>query len=213
MRTQVLRFAVVGASTTVLHLGLFTVLMALGGPDAVGAVNAQEANVVALAVATVVNTALNRAWTFGGNAGPSDHGTAAGNAGANAGARAGAGTSRRGVALRLREQTQAFGVFLLTWGATSGGLAVLTATRPDASPVVTVSALAAATATSTVVRFVAMRWWIFAAYAPASPRREHDSGDNTGAPSMESAPGDLAEAAGFEPARGFTPNPLSRRAH
>ncbi len=208
MRTQVLRFAVVGASTTVLHLGLFTVLMALGGPDAVGAVNAQEANVVALAVATVVNTALNRAWTFGGNAGPSDHGTAAGNAGANAGARAGAGTSRRGVALRLREQTQAFGVFLLTWGATSGGLAVLAATRPDASPVVTVSALAAATATSTVVRFVAMRWWIFAAYAPASPRREH-----SGAPSMESAPGDLAEAAGFEPARGFTPNPLSRRAH
>lgn len=194
MRTQVLRFAVVGAITTVLHLGLFTVLMALGGPDALRALNAQEANVVALAVATVVNTALNRAWTFSGN-------TTATSA------------SRRGVALRLREQTQAFGVFLLTWGATSGALALLAAARPDASPVVTVSALAAATATSTVVRFVAMRWWIFAAYAPAGPRREHDSGDNTGAPSVESAPGDLAEAAGFEPARGFTPNPLSRRAH
>lgn len=55
---QVGRFAVVGATTTVLHLGLFGALAATG-------VNEQSANVTALTIATIVNTAANRGWTFG----------------------------------------------------------------------------------------------------------------------------------------------------
>lgn len=55
---QVLRFAAVGGFTTVLHLGGFAALQALG------LMTAQVANFVALAVATIINTALNRSWTF-----------------------------------------------------------------------------------------------------------------------------------------------------
>lgn len=55
---QVIRFAAVGALTTVLHLGGFAVLQVLG------IMTAQIANIVALAAATVINTALNRSWTF-----------------------------------------------------------------------------------------------------------------------------------------------------
>lgn len=55
---QVIRFAAVGALTTVLHLGGFAVL------QVVGIMTAQVANIVALAAATVINTALNRSWTF-----------------------------------------------------------------------------------------------------------------------------------------------------
>ncbi len=50
-------FALVGAATTVLHLGLF----ALGRLE----FPAQASNAVALAVATAVNTSANRRWTFG----------------------------------------------------------------------------------------------------------------------------------------------------
>ncbi len=57
---QVVRFGLVGALTTVLHLGLFA-LMLTTSP----AVSAQLANVLALLLATLVNTTLNRSWTFG----------------------------------------------------------------------------------------------------------------------------------------------------
>jgi putative flippase GtrA len=55
---QLQRFAVVGALSTVVHLGLFAALRG-------GGTGAQAANLVALLVATVANTALNRRWTFG----------------------------------------------------------------------------------------------------------------------------------------------------
>jgi putative flippase GtrA len=55
---QVLRFAGVGALSTVLHLGLFAALVRGGAPS-------QVANGVALVVATLFNTGLNRVWTFG----------------------------------------------------------------------------------------------------------------------------------------------------
>ena len=58
MGRQVYRFAVVGALSTVVHLGLFAVLAGAG-------VAAQAANLVALALATAANTAANRRWTFG----------------------------------------------------------------------------------------------------------------------------------------------------
>ena len=58
MRGQLLRFAVVGVLSTVVHLGLFAVLAA-------ATVGAQVANLVALLLATAANTATNRRWTFG----------------------------------------------------------------------------------------------------------------------------------------------------
>lgn len=127
--TQIGRFAAVGAVSTVVHLGLFTVLH-LAWPS-------QVANVVALVLATIVNTALNRRWTF----------------------RVAGGGS-------WRHQVQGLVVFLLTWGATSGGLAVLDVLWPSADTAVTLCALVAATGISTVVRFLAMRAWIFRTEAP-----------------------------------------------
>lgn len=55
---QVIRFAGVGALSTVLHLGLFAALVRGGAAS-------QLANAIALVLATIVNTGLNRAWTFG----------------------------------------------------------------------------------------------------------------------------------------------------
>src|SRR5689334_2085234 len=56
LRGQVARFAVIGAVSTALHLGLLAVLTTPLG--------AQPANLVGLVVSTVANTAANRAWTF-----------------------------------------------------------------------------------------------------------------------------------------------------
>ena len=93
----------------------------------------QLANLVALVVATVGNTALNRRWTFGV-------------------------LSKTG---RARHQAQALAIFALTWGLTAGALALLHAWLPAPPTLVATLVLAAATAVSTVVRFVAMRSWIF----------------------------------------------------
>ncbi len=57
---QTVRFGIVGALTTVMHLGLFAVLA-----SSAGGMGSQGANTLALALATVANTALNRRWTFG----------------------------------------------------------------------------------------------------------------------------------------------------
>jgi len=57
LRQELLRFAAVGATSTVLHLGIFAVAHVRLG--------AQVANLVALLLATVFNTAANRCWTFG----------------------------------------------------------------------------------------------------------------------------------------------------
>jgi putative flippase GtrA len=55
--TQLVKFSLVGAGSTVTHLGLFAALHQV--------IDAQPANLVALVLATVGNTALNRRWTFG----------------------------------------------------------------------------------------------------------------------------------------------------
>lgn len=55
---HVSKFAVVGAISTVLHLGLFAVFSAAGFP-------AQATNTIALVLATLFNTGANRRWTFG----------------------------------------------------------------------------------------------------------------------------------------------------
>ena len=57
LRTQLVVFCVVGAVSTVVHLGGFALLRPV--------VDAQAANAVALLVSAVANTWANRRWTFG----------------------------------------------------------------------------------------------------------------------------------------------------
>lgn len=95
--------------------------------------NSQFANFLSLSISAVLNTAVNRAWTFGvrTNEGAATH------------------------------HLQSFGVFLLTWALTSAALWAVGAYWPDASVPVKVAAILAANVFSTLVRFAAMRWWIF----------------------------------------------------
>jgi len=86
-----------------------------------------------LTLATVANTAMNRRWTFG----------------------------VRGRERAARQQAQALVVFGLTLLTTSGSLGVLGVWAPGAPAWLQTGVLALATAVSTVVRFVAMRRWIF----------------------------------------------------
>jgi putative flippase GtrA len=64
---EVVTFAVIGAASTVVHLGGFVLLRQAAEP--------QLANTVALLVAAVANTWANRRWTFGirGRAGAARH--------------------------------------------------------------------------------------------------------------------------------------------
>ncbi len=102
---------------------------------------AQLANFLALAITAVANTSANRRFTFGVRD------------------RAGAG----------RHQLQGFGIFLLGLAITSGSLAVLHTTAPDAGRWMELSVLVAANLVATVVRFLLLRGWVFrrAAHAPA----------------------------------------------
>jgi putative flippase GtrA len=125
MARQLLRFAVVGALSTVVHLGLFAVL-------AVGTVPAQVANLVALLLATAANTAANRRWTFGitGNG-------------------------------ATRHQVQGYALFGVTWVLTALGLWAVTVLAPASGTSGRTAAVAIMTAVAAVVRFVAMRAWMF----------------------------------------------------
>jgi putative flippase GtrA len=101
--------------------------------------SAQAANLTALLLATLVNTALNRRWTFGvRGAGAAGH------------------------------QAQGLGVFAVTWAMSAGALALLHLADPSPPTWLQMSVVAVATAGSTVLRFVAMRSWMF--------RRDDQSG-------------------------------------
>ena len=104
--------------------------------------SAQWSNTAALAVATVANTWANRRWTFGV-------------------------TGAKGAATH---QLQGFLVFALTWALTSGGLHLLAAEWPGAPRWVEVAAVAVATFTSTAVKYVLMRYWMFSRIV-SNPRR------------------------------------------
>ncbi|WP_270888872.1 glycosyltransferase [Pedococcus sp. 5OH_020] len=94
--------------------------------------SAQLANLAALLVATLANTALNRRWTFGIQ-GP-------------------------GAAVH---QLQGLAVFAATWLGTAGALGLLHLLAPGATTPWQTGVVAVATALSTVLRFVAMRSWMF----------------------------------------------------
>ena len=126
-----------------LAIGAATTILHLGAFAALREQwSAQWSNTAALAVATVANTWANRRWTFGV-------------------------TGAKGAATH---QLQGFLVFALTWALTSGGLHLLAAEWPGAPRWVEVAAVAVATSTSTAVKYVLMRYWMFRRIV-SNPRR------------------------------------------
>jgi putative flippase GtrA len=126
-----------------LAIGAATTILHLGAFAALREQwSAQWSNTAALAVATVANTWANRRWTFGV-------------------------TGAKGAATH---QLQGFLVFALTWTLTSGGLHLLAAEWPGAPRWVEVAAVAVATVTSTAVKYVLMRYWMFRRIV-SNPRR------------------------------------------
>lgn len=98
-----------------------------------GPVGAQTANLLALLLTAVANTAANRRLTFGVR-------------------------GRRGA---LRHQAQGLLVFAVGLAVTSGALAAVQASG-DRHPVLEVLVLTAANLAVTLMRFAALRWWVFA---------------------------------------------------
>lgn len=98
-----------------------------------GPVGPQTANLLALLLTAVANTAANRRLTFGVR-------------------------GRRGA---LRHQAQGLLVFAVGLAVTSGALAAVRASG-DRHPVLEVLVLTAANLAVTLMRFAALRWWVFA---------------------------------------------------
>jgi putative flippase GtrA len=94
---------------------------------------AQPANLIALLVTAVGNTAANRRLTFG----------------------------VRGRDAVWRHHAQGLAVFAVGLGLTSGSLAALHAAAPDAGRSAELGVLVLANLASTIVRFVALRVWVF----------------------------------------------------
>ena len=115
------------------------------------------ANFTALLVTAVVNTAANRRFTFGVR-GPRD---------------------------AVRHQVQGLLIFLTGLAVTSGSLALLHATGTP-SRGVEIVVLTAANLAVTVLRFVAMRLWVFVGRAEPLPRT------GAGATPVATAPGSPA---------------------
>lgn len=94
----------------------------------------QLANAVALLVAAVANTWANRRWTFG----------------------------VRGRARAVQHQVQALTVFGITWAMSAAGLALLHLVSSAPPTWAQTAVIAVSNVVSTVLRFVAMKAWIFA---------------------------------------------------
>jgi putative flippase GtrA len=99
----------------------------------------QAANLVALLAATLANTALNRRWTFG----------------------------VLGSAKLVRHQLQGLIVFGVTWSLSAIALWLLAYLVAHPSTIDQTLTVGVAMAISTVVRFAAMRSWMFG--SPTSP--------------------------------------------
>lgn len=125
-------------------------------------VASQLANGAALIIATIGNTAANRWWTFG----------------------------MVGRHRLVTHHGQALLIFAITWVASTAALAVLQAVHPAASTTSQTAVVAVANIASTVLRFVAMRSWIFRG------RQEP--------PAPPTAPGDLSRGRRVRPPRSTT---------
>jgi putative flippase GtrA len=122
-------------------------------------VSSQAANASALLLATLFNTAANRRWTF---------------------ERQGPGAARH--------QAQGLAVFGVTWLMTAGALGLLHAATPAPATAAQTAVVALATAASTVVRFVAMRSWMFRPEAQYSVRTNSPESDSKTTMPIQSAP-------------------------
>ena len=100
---------------------------------------AQTANAMALLLSTIANTWANRRWTFG----------------------------IRGSEGMARHHAQALLVFAGTWAMTSGALGLLHQAWPATPVAVETLVIGVANVVATVLKFVAMRSWIFAPEAPS----------------------------------------------
>jgi putative flippase GtrA len=104
------------------------------------------ANLVAMVLSTIVSTEWHRSWTF--------H------------------SDRRGV----RTQLQAGLVTTVTYAMTSGALLALEKWSPDAGELATVAVIVAATTVAGLVRYVALRVWVFARRTPGRVRAVSPAG-------------------------------------
>ncbi|MFB7472184.1 GtrA family protein [Kitasatospora sp. NPDC056184] len=125
VKRQLPSFAVIGVLSTLFYLGLYVAARWF--------VDAQAANLIALAVSAVANTAANRRFTFG----------ITGSDGA------------------VKHQLQGAVAFLIGLGLSSGMLALLDRAVPDASKAVEVGGLIVANGLATVVRFLLLKVWVF----------------------------------------------------
>jgi putative flippase GtrA len=102
---------------------------------------AQAANAVALFTTAVANTWGNRRFTF----------------------------AVRGSRHALRHQVRGLAVFAAAWGLTAGSLAALGALGRGAGRLLELIALVVANLTATVLRFVALRGWVFRSASRTDP--------------------------------------------
>jgi putative flippase GtrA len=130
---QLVRFAAVGAASTLAYVAVYALLR--------GGLDAQPANLVALALTALANTAANRRLTFG--------------------VRGGAGA--------VRHHAQGLLVFALGLALTSGSLAVLGAVAQRPPRAVELAVLTAANLAATLLRFLLLRGWVFRPAAQPSP--------------------------------------------
>jgi glycosyltransferase involved in cell wall biosynthesis len=125
LRSQLMRFLVIGVGSTLAYLGLFALLRP--------SMSSQAANLIALLVTAVANTAANRRLTFG----------------------------VRGSDAVVKHHLQGLLIFAVGLALTSSALAMLHVLAPSASRMVELAVLVAANLTATVVRFAALRLWVF----------------------------------------------------
>jgi len=128
-------------------------------------VAAQAANAISLLLTAVANTAVNRRVTFG----------------------------IRGRTHAARHQVRGLIAFAIGLALTSGALAALHASAPQASRTAELTVLVAANLTATLVRFGLYRSWVFRHPRPGSP-------PDTAAPGRPAAVQDAAAGVPGEPA-------------
>jgi putative flippase GtrA len=129
---QAVRFAAVGAASTVAYLLLYVLLRAL--------MPAVAANALALLVTALGNTAANRRFTF----------DVTGPDGA------------------VRHHLHGLALFGAGLALSSAALTLLHVTEPSPARGLEVAVLVVANLVTTALRFVAMRWWVFAPEVPTA---------------------------------------------
>jgi putative flippase GtrA len=151
LTSQLVRFAAVGAVSTLGYLLLYAALRPAAGP--------QAANALALLTCAVVNTTANRRLTFG----------------------------LRGRSGAVRHQARGMVAFLVGLALTSGSLVALHHIAPEASHSTEIAVLVIANLAATLLRFLLMRAWVFAARPSRFRNRPGRLSSRTSSHTSESA--------------------------